>query len=182
MNFQDRLKVFKRSLARYGLFISSWFLTRLPYGLLSFVASGFIRIGYCFILRQRQIARESLYIAFGKEKSALEIEKIARDCFWNLGQGMIELIYFMAHPAMISEKVTVQGKEYLDQAFKAGNGVIAVSAHFGNFPLMLLRFARMGYKTNAIIRATRDEEIEKYFLEQRTKLGLNTVYSHPRKT
>ena len=46
---------------------------------------------------------------------------------------------------------------------------------------MLLRFAREGYKTNAIIRPTRDQEIEKRFLSQRTRLGLNTIYSVPRK-
>ena len=181
MSFQDRIKTFKRTVARRGLYASSWLLTRLPYRIVRFLTHIFIALGFCFTIRQRRIAKESLNIAFGQEKNPQEINKIIRECFWNLGKGMIELIYFMAHPHLINEKVSFEGKEHLDEALRQGHGVIAVSAHFGNFPLMLLRFAQEGYKTNAIIRPTRDREIEEYFLGLRTRLGLNTVYSHPRK-
>ncbi len=180
MSFHDRLKKFKRTIARNSLFTFSWLFNCLPYSFVSSLANGFIAIAYRVAIRQRKIAFESLNIAFGKEKSPQEVEQIARNCFENLGRGMIELIYFMDHPAMIKERVVFEGKENLDKAFKEGKGVIAVSAHFGNFPLMLIRCAQEGYKTNAIIRATRDEIIEKHFQAQRTRLGLNTVYSHPR--
>jgi len=182
MTFQDQVKRFKRNLARNALYASSWLITRLPYGAVRFLTHFFTALGFRLAIRQRRIAEESLRIAFGKKKSDQEIKRIARDCFENLGRGMIELIYFMAHPEMIKERVLIEGKEHLDDAFRRGNGVIAVSAHFGNFPLMLLRFAREGYKTNAIIRPARDEKIEEYFLGLRTRLGLNTIYSHPRKT
>ena len=181
MTFQDRLKVFKRAMARYGLYASSWLINRLSYPMARRITHLFLAIGFRFTIRQRQIALESLQIAFGKEKSESEINGIIRDCFENLGRGMIELIYFMDHPSMITEKVSFEGKEHLDRAFKEGKGVIAVSAHFGNFPLMLLRCAKEGYQTNAIIRQTRDQEIEKHFQAQRTRSGLNTIYSHPRK-
>ncbi len=181
MTFDDRIKIFKRSSARNGLYISTWLLTRLPYGAARAVTNILITIGFKFTIRQKKIAHESLCIAFGKEKSPKEIDTIVKDCFWNLGKGMIELIYFMSHPHMIKEKVAFEGKEHLDEALSGGHGVIAISAHFGNFPLMLLRIAQEGYKTNAIIRPTRDKEIEAYFQRQRTKLGLNTIYSHPRK-
>jgi len=93
---------------------------------------------------------------------------------------MIELIYFMAHPKMIKEKVVFENKHYLDEALSQGKGVIAVSAHFGNFPLMLLRVAQEEYPTNAIIRSARDKKVEQYFQKLRTDLGLKTIYSHPR--
>lgn len=168
-------------MARNGLYISSWILTNLPYGVVRFLANLFIAAGFGLAVKQRRLAHESLTIAFGKEKNKDEINKIAKECFENLGRGMIELIYFMAHPRMIQEKVFFEGKEHLDEALSAGKGVIAVSAHFGNFPLMLLRCAQEGYKVNAIIRPARDKQIEEYFLNLRTSLGLNTVYSHPRK-
>ncbi len=182
MNISERVKIFKRSAARNGLHASSWLINRLPYGMVRWITHIFIVIGFWCTVKQNRIARESLRVAFGAEKDAQQIDAIVKACFENFGRGMIELIYFMAHPAMIKEKVVIQGKEHLDTALEAGNGVIAVSAHFGNFPLMLLRFVQEGYKTNAIIRSTRDKEIEGYFLEQRSRLGLNTIYSHPRKT
>ena len=45
-----------------------------------------------------------------------EIAAIIRRCFANFGRGMVELIYFMAHPSMIKAKVDLDGKEYLDKA------------------------------------------------------------------
>jgi KDO2-lipid IV(A) lauroyltransferase len=181
MNPSEKSKRFKRAIARQGLFASSWFLNLLPYRVVRALTRIFIFIGYIFTVSQKRIAFESLRIAFGKEKSDQEIRGISRDCFRNLGKGMIELIYFMDHPKMIREHVEFEGKEHLDKAFAQGKGVVAISAHFGSFPLMLLRCAQEGYKANAIIRPARDEIIEKYFLSQRSKLGLNTVYSHPRK-
>lgn len=175
------MKRFKRAFARYSLFIFSWLFNKLPYVLVRGITRIFLAIAWLFVVRQKKIAHESLRIAFGREKSEEELNRIVKQCFSNLGRGMIELIYFMGHPWMIKEKVVFEGKEHLDRAFAQGRGVIAVSAHFGNFPLMLVRCVQEGYKTNAIIRPTRDEDVEKYFQQQRTKLGLNTVYAHPRK-
>ena len=177
----DQLRAFKRAMARYGLYFSSWLLNKFPYPVVRSLTHAFIAVGFRCTIRQRKIAQESLSIAFGQQKSRQEIEAIIRECFENLGRGMIELIYFMEHPKMISGRVFFEGKEFLDEALNAGRGVIALSAHFGNFPLMLLRLAQEGYPTNAIIRPARDQEIEKRFLKQRSQLGLNTIYSHPRR-
>jgi KDO2-lipid IV(A) lauroyltransferase len=182
MNFQDRMKKFKRASARWGIFFATGLFNHLPYSVVRFIMNGFLFIGYILIVKQKRLTMESLEIAFGKEKNAKERKAIARACFRNLGQGMMELIYFMGHPIMIKKNIRVEGQEHLEKALAQGKGVIAVSAHFGNFPLMLLYFAQIGYKTNAIIRQTRDEIVEKYFLKLRTSLGLNTIYAHPRIT
>ncbi len=181
MKFQERVKRFKRAFARYCLYFTSWMFKRMPYSFVKGMANFFVTIGYTLTIRQKKIAYDSLQIAFGDEKSDQEIRSIVKKCFANLGRGMIELVYLMDHPSLIKENVVIEGMEHLEQAFKKGKGVVAVSAHFGSFPLMLLKFAQEGYKTNAIIRPTRDETIEKYFFKLRSRLGLNTVYSHPRK-
>ena len=178
---RDRIKVLRRDIARNSLYASSWLINRLSYSTVKFLTYIFIAVGFQFTRSQRKIAEESLRIAFGREKNKKEIDRIIKDCFVNVGKGMIELIYFMSHPKMIKEKVLFEGKEHLDEAFRYGKGVIAVSAHFGNFPLMLLRFAQEGYKTSAIIRPASDQQIEEYFVKLRTRLGLYTIYSQPRK-
>ncbi|MDP8266940.1 MAG: lysophospholipid acyltransferase family protein [Candidatus Aceula meridiana] len=180
MTLNDRIKRFKRAIARWGLRGTSFVLTRLPFSVVSFLTRVLTTIGLLFTVKQKKIAAESLKIAFGDEKSPKEVRQIFKKCFTNVGKMMIELIYFMDHPKMIKERVSFENKEVLDKAFSKGKGVIAVSAHFGNFPLMLLRFAQEGYETNAIIRQTRDKKIEKHFQQLRTKLGLKTLYSHPR--
>jgi len=140
-----------------------------------------LAIGFAFTVKQKEVSRESLNIAFKQEKSPREIEEIVRKCFFNLGQGIIEMIYYLSHPKEVADKITFEGREYLDEALKKGNGVIAVTAHFGNFPLMMLYCAQLGYNVSSIIRPARDEKIEKFLLQKRTEAGLNTVYAVPRR-
>ena len=181
MNFERYLKSLQRAMARYGLFISARILDRLPLDMVEFFARCLIAAGFRFTLRQRRIARESLEIAFGKEKSSLEIEGIIRRCFENFGYGMIEMLYFMSHPELTDRMVRWQGREHLDKALAQGRGAIAVTAHFGNFPLMMLCCARQGYKTASIIRPARDAALEKYLFRRRNECGVRTVYAVPRR-
>ncbi|MDP8265279.1 MAG: lysophospholipid acyltransferase family protein [Candidatus Aceula lacicola] len=175
-----RIKKFERAVARQALYVFTFILTHLPYSVVCFLAHAFISAGFLLLGEKKRNAIESLHIAFAGEKSEDEIKNIFKMCFRNFGKGMIELIYFMAHPKMIKEKVVFENKHYLDEALSQGKGVIAVSAHFGNFPLMLLRVAQEEYPTNAIIRSARDKKVEQYFQKLRTDLGLKTIYSHPR--
>lgn len=180
MSSPDRTKMFKRAMARHGLYGSTKLIRHLPYPLARLLGHILIFIGFRFVIKQKRIARESLQIAFGRGLPETEIRRIIKRCFENIGWCMLELIYFMEHPRMIKEKISFTGLEHLQKAFEKGKGAIAVSAHFGNFPLMLLRFAQ-DHKTNAIIRPARDVDLEAYFLKKRSDLGLNTIYALPRK-
>ncbi len=127
------------------------------------------------------MARDSVEVAFGSEKSSRQIDQIIRQCFENFGLGMIEMLYFMSHPELTDRMVRWEGKEHLDKALALGHGVIAVTAHFGNFPLMMLCCARRGYKTASIIRPARDQALEEYLLRRRSECGVHTVYAIPRR-
>lgn len=181
MNREEIFKRFRRLMARRALKICSLIINALPERAAYTFADLLAKVGYILVVRQRRVALESLRIAFGKEKSENEIKEIARATFESLAKGMVELLFFMERPLLVKKRVKIIGKEYLDRAFQEGNGAIGVSAHFGNFPLMLLKFVQEGYKTNAIIRYARDEKVEKYFQRKRTELGLKTIYSQPRK-
>ncbi len=138
-------------------------------------------LAYRFNHKQRSIALESLNLAFGKEKTKKEIEDIARDCFVFMAKASIELMFLMDRPKLLKQRVSFSGKERLDSALKKGNGVILVSAHFGNFPLMMARLSQEGYKIAGIMRPMRDPKIEELFLKKRNRLGIITVYAQPRK-
>ena len=138
-------------------------------------------VGYGLVGRQKKIARESLKIAFGDSKTDEEIAQIVRQCFHNLGRGMVEMLYYLSHPNKVEQFVHFEGQEHLDNALKQGKGVVAITAHFGNFPLMMLYCALKGYPSNSIIRPTRDQKLEKYLFRKRKESGLNTVYAVPRK-
>lgn len=181
MDFKKKFRIFQRTLARSSLYFFYGIFSVLPYWAVRFFAGGMLALAQKLLIRQRRIAMESLQIAFGDEKSPAELRKIAKQCFWNLGWGMVEMLYYLSRPRSVSEKVVIEGKEYLDQALAEGRGVIAVTAHFGNFPLMMLSCAQQGYPAHSIIRPARDEELEQFLVKKREEVGLKTVYAVPKR-
>jgi KDO2-lipid IV(A) lauroyltransferase len=182
--FKEAKKKLERTLVRWVFYFFSWLFRVLPYSVIKAISGALLVTVYVVLKRMRRTAMNTLNIAFGREKSQAELQKICKDCFNNGARGVIELGAFMARPVFIKETFSFDGdsRENLEAAFKEGKGVIGISAHFGNFPLMLLYLAQMGYPTNAIIRPSRDEIIEKDFQAARSRLGLKTVHSYPRET
>lgn len=181
MNLKKRLKMFQRAAARYGLYGCAWLFERLPYWCVRFMTGILIAVGFRCTIRQRRIAEESMDTAFGAEKSLQEKRRIVKRCFENFGRGMTEMLYFLAHPEDADRKIVFEGKEHLDNALARGRGVVAVTAHFGNFPLMMLACARQGYRASSIIRPARDEELSDYLFKKRSEVGLKTIYATPRR-
>lgn len=164
-----------------GISVCSLIIKLIPGKYMYVLAKGIANLGFFFAKKQRNIALQSLAIAFGREKNSREIEKIAEDCFVSIAKGGVELVFLMDRPALLRQRVEFSGRENLDLALSKGRGVILVSAHFGNFPLMMAKISLEGYKIAGIMRPMRDSRVEKIFLEKRNRLGLKTIYSQPRK-
>jgi KDO2-lipid IV(A) lauroyltransferase len=145
-------------------------------------AGGIAFLGYRFAAKQRSIALDSLHTAFGSEKSEQEIEKIARDCFTFMAKSAVELIFLMDRPLLLKKRVEIEGRDNLIKALSAGKGVILVSAHFGNFPLLMAKLSLEGYDVGGIMRPMRDSRVENIFLKKRERMKIKTIYSQPRKT
>ena len=167
-------------LAWLGLNICSLIVRVIPSGYLYAFARNIASLAFIFAVKQRKIALDSLSTAFGKEKSRQEIEKIAKDCFIYIAKSAVELMFFFDKPLVLKERVDIEGRQNLDKALAGGQGVILVSAHFGNFPLLLGKLAVDGYKAGGIMRPMHDARVERIFLEKRNKFGVKTIYSQPR--
>ncbi len=178
-------KKIRKSIGRFigwiGLISSSLIIKVLPQRCIYGFARNIARLAYLVARKQRKIAFESLTIAFGEEKLKAEIEQIAKDCFTFMAKAGFEILYFMDRPQLIRKNVELQGKEHLEAALARGKGVILVSAHFGNFPLLMAKLSLEGYPTSGIIRHMRDERAEKFFAAKRKQAGLKTIHTQPRK-
>jgi KDO2-lipid IV(A) lauroyltransferase len=181
MDFKKIRKYVSRLFAWFGLKFCFLIVKFIPRYCLYGFAKQMAFLGYLIARKHRKIALESLSIAFGKEKSAPEIERIAKDCFTFMSKSGVELIYLMDKPELLKKRVDIVGKEYLDNALAKGKGAILVSAHFGNFPLLLARLSLEGYQTSGIIRYMRDQRAEKIFAAKRQSIGIKTIYNQPRK-
>ena len=180
MDFKKINKSLGRFAARLGLYWCSLIIKVIPWRFMYGFADGLGGIGYHFVTKQKKIALESLSIAFGKEKTAPEMEKIARDCFVFMAKSAVELLFLMDRPQLLKKRVEIINKDNLDRALGKGNGVILVSAHFGNFPLLMSKLSLEGYKVAGIMRPMRDTHVEKFFMDKRRALKIKTIYSQPR--
>lgn len=180
------LKKIRKSIIGYlswfGLTASSAIVSIMPQRFLYGFANSVSFLAYRFAGKQKRIALESLNFAFGQEKNSLEIEKIIRDCFTFMAKSAVELMFLFDKPQLLKKRVSLVGKENLDNALAKGCGVVLVSAHFGNFPLLLGRLAVEGYTAGGIMKAMHDKKVEEIFLGKRKKFGVKTIYSQPRNT
>ena len=183
MDSKSITKSIKYFFARLGVGFCSLLVKIMPRNLrfLYGFAKNFSVLGYHLARKQRNIALDSLNAAFGSSKTPKEIDRIARDCFTYIAKGGVELLFLMDRPDLIGQRVQLEGREHLLSAVRKGRGTILVSAHFGNFPLMLARLSLEGYHTGGIMRPMRDEKIEQLFLAKRKNLKIRTIYSQPRK-
>ncbi len=177
-------KKIRTTIARFlgwlGLVLCSLIIKAIPGRLIYGFAKNLAALGHLLAVKQRKIALDSLRIAFGSSKSDREIEQIAKDCFIHMAKSGVELIFLTARPALLEKRMKLVGQQHLDQALARGKGAILVSAHFGNFPLLLARLSCAGYTAGGIMRPMRDQRVEKLFLTQRKRYNIKTIYSQPR--
>ncbi len=107
---------------------------------------------FYLIKKYRNRVMRNLFLGFGEEKDPKEMEKLARDVFYNILLTPLETIYAYVHPfEKLLLKIEIRGTEHLDSALARGKGVIALGSHVGPFALVGPRLALEGYPFNLII-------------------------------
>ncbi len=136
---------------------------------------------YRFMGPRRRIALENLATALGRSSNPRARREILRSLARNLGMTVAEL----GHPGYICldtlrRHVAVEGLHHLDQALVGGRGAILVTAHFGNFPLMLARLGLEGYRVGVIVRDPRHPPVARFLDRWRARVGVITLRDKPR--
>ena len=177
---KNKRKFFTRRLSYISLRLFAFLHSLLPLWWSYFLGKVFGILAYFLIRRHRKVAFESLSIAF-PELDKKRIKNIAKNFFIFMAQSSFELIYFLKHVDKVSNNIIVEGKEYLDLALKKNRGVILVTAHMGNFPLLGLKLVSLGYPVNFVTRPMRDKNTGDYLYRLRTKANIKTIFSYPRR-
>jgi KDO2-lipid IV(A) lauroyltransferase len=151
----------------------------LPLSFIYLIGTFLGKLGYYLAFRQRKIALESLNVAFPDLSREVK-ERIVLDFFIFMVQGSLELFYYKDNTKKLQD-VRIEGRHYLEEALQLGKGVIALSAHLSNFPLMAIKLAQEGYPMNVIARPMRHEKSGDYIHRFRTEIGVKTIFSYPRK-
>ena len=132
--------------------------------------------------KRKRIAYNNLKLAFGTSKTEREYLKITKTIFRDtVKNGMEAAKSVYAGPNFIKEMVSIEGREHLDNALEQGKGVVAISAHMGNFIIIGPRLISEGYPFSLIFRNPRDSILADTLSDMREKIGIESIPDQPRK-
>ena len=140
-------------------------------------------LGYYTIPHRQKIAQENIKRVYGSALSPKQIKSMAKAAFKNISRDMMEVglsYVFAPDQRFLKKNISVQGIENLDNALKKGKGVIAISAHLGNFPLISAKMAVLGYPFSLIAKAPKNIYLVDVFQEWRHRLGIGVIPYKPR--
>ncbi len=181
-NIQKTLKTFANTIGWGFAKAAMALVPRLPEGWIVPIGAGLGRAFYYLVGKYRRIAIRNLRYAFGDQPSEAELKKIYRDCLEDIGKNFMEVMYcFGLSAAQIKQKIALSGSEHLDKALAEGRGVIAFSAHVGNFILIGPRLIAEGYPFSVVARDPKNARIAQLFRDMRQRFGIGSIPDKPKK-
>lgn len=109
------------------------------------VANLIEKLIFLFPWKRKKTAFENLNIAFGEEYKEKEKKLILKKSLREVILTVLEVAFIVKKSEKLSFWADATGVENLDSALKEGKGVIALSGHMGNIPVLLAWLAERGY-------------------------------------
>jgi KDO2-lipid IV(A) lauroyltransferase len=108
--------------------------------------------------------------------SRVELADMAQRTFQQFGKYLVDFFrYTRLSEAKVRRMMTVEGRGRLDEAVAAGNGVILVTAHLGNWEIGGAAVAALGYPINAVVLPQSNMKTNELFQRFRTKRGMTVM-------
>lgn len=122
--------------------------------------------------RHRRIAFKNLLSAYGDAMSDAEILSLCRKVFENLGLVFMEVCWSLTkdQPALFRH-FRIEGRHHMREAHKKGKGVLVLTAHFGNWELLTVIGALLGYPFRIVYRPMDFSPLENVVIRLRTRFG-----------
>ncbi len=136
-------------------------------------------LGYALSARYRAVALKNMAIAYGDSISIDEKLRITRQVFINFAKAAVAEFAVTAKmsPEQIKQLCEVEpdALQKITDLLSRGKGIVAVSAHIGNFELMARRFAVDGYKFAVVVRNDGNQAIAGLLNEIRETSGYEVI-------
>jgi Kdo2-lipid IVA lauroyltransferase/acyltransferase len=170
-------------LAAYALRTVILALAWLPDRLVVSGSSFLSWITHKLLWKYRIRMEENIASALGDRSAGDSERKVLVWRVWkSFARGLLEagaLIH--CSKEQVIKKVRVQGEEHLQRALALRRGVLALSAHLGNFALIGVRLAAAGYPFSVVVKHPGDEQFAQLITNYRAQVGIETISAKPRR-
>jgi lipopolysaccharide heptosyltransferase II len=150
-------------------------LAILPWPALFALGNAGGRCAWAVLGKYRRLARRNVSIAFGNEKSPLELRRLVRRHFQLLGANLVYTAKITAAPLeKILERVTIENTEAIDRHLRAGNPVVMVLSHLANWELFaqLMPNSFPYARTGSVYQKLGNRFIDAHMRRARSRTGL----------
>lgn len=112
----------------------------------------------------------------GIEPATDSLDGMTRKTFQYFGKYLVDFFRFSRLSAEdVRKMVSIEHRDYMDQALAAGRGVIAVTAHLGNWELGGAVLIALGHEVNAVVMPQRMPRLENLLRRQRESRGMHLL-------
>jgi len=141
------------------------------------IGAGLGALAFRLIKEERLKTIKNLTTAYGEEKSAAEIEKMAREVWINLGKSGVEFAIKMGQedPEEFFKELEVRGNEHLQEAYQKGRGILGLISHMGCWEGTAMGLPMLGIPAYAIGKRLGNEKLNALLFESRGKKGVPTL-------
>src|SRR3954451_8637120 len=168
--------------ARIGFQVASALTGYLPRSWLFRIADCFASVGFHLCRGFRRRSMNNISIALRTELNDVEIAGIVRRSLRNFLRACVETgVALQSSDERLISEIPLFGRENLDAAQRKGKGVIALSAHLGNFFLVGCRLSIDGYPTYVVVNQPRDTRCADLMDQYRLGVRERTIRARPRR-
>jgi KDO2-lipid IV(A) lauroyltransferase len=130
------------------------------------------------ILRfRRGVVLENLRLAYGKEKTEAELQKIAAANFHHYGLLITEIIQSVTwKSADYARNIPFDGLENLKGALAKGQGAFVLSLHIGNWEWTMGALVANGIAADAVVKRSKNAAADKFLLDHRQNMGMGILF------
>ncbi len=150
----------------------AWFSSRLPEQLAAALGAG---LGFLAgsVLRLRRARADAHLRLAGVGGDAAGRARVLRGMYHHLGLCVVEFLRLSTWTrAKIDARITFDRFERLEEAIAEGHGVIAVTAHFGNWDLLASIAALRGVPLHIVTRELKGRRLNRAWMEARSRAGI----------
>ena len=138
----------------------------------------FIGLVWFHVLRfRRNLVIENLQLAFGQEKSAREIQQIAKANFRHYGLTLVEIFQSICwKPQDYVRNIELRGAEHLWKALAKGKGAYTLNSHMGNWEWMIGIICGTGFVGHVVVKHSKSKAMDAFLLRYRENTGVGVLY------
>lgn len=151
-------------LYRFGHLLAVVLPSNVSYGIACRIAD----IWHFLFIRDRKSIVTNLKIITGGALPDDELNAMSRQVFRNFAKYLVDFFRFsLIDEEYIRRFVKVEGRENIDMALARKKGVIALSAHMGNWEFGAFVVSSLGYSLSAVVLTHQNKKINDLFTRQR---------------